>query len=62
MGLDGNPGVTEDIAAHPGSLQAMLEHRQPFSVFRQKSYSYTLHWLHSVSRISMLLRYKGYAK
>jgi hypothetical protein len=40
----------------------MLEHRQTFSVFGQKSYSYTLHWLHSVSRISMLLRYKGYAK
>ena len=39
--------MTEDIAAHSGSFQTMLEHRQPFSVFGQKSYSYTLHWLHS---------------
>ncbi len=35
--------VTEDIAAHSGSFQTMLEHRQPFPVFSQKSYSYTLH-------------------
>ena len=35
--------VTEDIPAHSGSLQTMLEHRQPFSVFGQKSYRYTLH-------------------
>ena len=35
--------VAEDIAAHSGSLQTMLEYRQPFSVFGQKSYRYTLH-------------------
>ena len=37
------PHVAEDVAAHPGSLQTMLEHRQPFPVFGQKSYRYTLH-------------------
>ena len=41
--------VAEDVAAHSGPFQTMLEHRQPFSVFGQKSYRYTLHWLHSVS-------------
>ena len=41
--------VTEDIAAHSGPFQTMLEHRQPFPVFGQKSYRYTLHWHHSVS-------------
>jgi hypothetical protein len=48
--------VTEDVTAHSGHLQTMLEHRQPFSVFGQKSYRYTLHWHHSVSCFSMLLR------
>ena len=48
--------VAEDVAAHSGPFQTMLEHRQPFSVFGQKSYRYTLHWHHSVSCFSMLLR------
>ncbi len=42
-GAGGKPYVAEDIAAHPGSLQTVLEYRQPFSVFGQKSYRYTLH-------------------
>ena len=42
-GAGREPYVTEDVAAHSGSFQTMLEDRQPFSVFGQKSYRYTLH-------------------
>jgi hypothetical protein len=42
-GAGGESQVTEDVATHSGSFQTMLEYRQPFSVFCQKSYRYTLH-------------------
>ena len=45
VGLVGKPYVAEDIPAHPGSLQTVLEYRQPFSVFGQESYRYALHRL-----------------
>ena len=35
--------MAEDIPAHSGSFQTVLEYRQPLPVFGQKSYRYTLH-------------------
>jgi hypothetical protein len=53
--------VAEDISAHSGSFQVVLENGKPLFVFSQNSYCYTLHGI-TLANISMLLKYKDYAK